>query len=359
MVEFDITLNRGSFALQASLKMEQTMVGLFGPSGSGKSTLLGILAGYIEPDRGRILVNGRCLLDSVRGVNIPIHQRRVGIVFQDSRLFPHLTVKSNLSYGFALLDENAKKFSLDHIVELLELSPLLQQRPHQLSGGEQQRVALGRALLASPDLLLLDEPLASLDERLKGQILPFLRRVKEQIHVPMIYVSHAINEILELTQQLVVINDGKILAHGDFHEVIMADKVLTLAHTLGLDNAISVTLVEKNHELGYCIGSYGDHTLLLPYTEMPAGTGFSLAIPASGIALSRRPIEGITIQNQIPGTVTAIRIVNHRALVTVNTGTILIAEITAKALHDLEIKIDDPVYCLIKAQAIRYLGKRD
>jgi molybdate transport system ATP-binding protein len=359
MIEFDVTLDRGSFALQASLKLEQTMVGLFGPSGSGKSTLLGILAGYIKPDSGRIIVSGRCLLDSSRGVHIPIHQRRVGMVFQDSRLFPHLTVKNNLSYGFNLLDESEKRFSLDQIIELLELKPLLQQRPHQLSGGEQQRVALGRALLASPNLLLLDEPLASLDERLKGQILPFLRRVKEQIQVPMIYVSHAINEILDLTQQLVVINDGKILAHGDFHEVIMADKVLSLAHTLGLDNAIHVTLVEKNHELGYCVGKSGENALLLPYTDIPAGTEFSVVIPASGIALSRTPIEGISIQNQLAGTVTAIRIVQHRALVTVDTGTILIAEITAKALHDLEIKINDPVYCLVKAQAIRYLGKRD
>lgn len=359
MIEFDVALNRGSFAIEASLVLEQTMVGLFGPSGSGKSTLLGILAGYIKPDRGRIVVNGRCLLDSSNGVHIPIHQRRIGMVFQDSRLFPHLTIKNNLRYGFDLLDESEKRFSLDQIVELLELKPLLQQRPHQISGGEQQRVALGRALLASPDLLLLDEPLASLDERLKGQILPFLRKVKEQIHVPMIYVSHAINEILDLTQQLVVINDGKILAHGDFHEIVISEKMLALAQSLGLDNTISVALVEKNHELGYCVGKYGDNSLLLPYTDMPVGTGLSLVIPASGIALSRTPIEGITIQNQIPGTITAVRIVNHRALVTVDTGTLLIAEITAKALHDLQLKTNDHVYCLIKAQAIRTLGKSD
>lgn len=362
MLEFDITLDRGSFALQASLKLEQPVVGLFGPSGSGKSTLLGILAGTIKPDRGRIVVNGRCLLDTARGVDVPIHQRRVGLVFQDSKLFPHLTVKGNLQYGFKLLAEAGQRFSLAQIIDLLELQPLLQQRPSQLSGGEKQRVALGRALLASPELLLLDEPLASLDERLKAQILPFLRRVKEQIRVPMIYVSHNINEILDLTRQLVVINDGAVLAHGEFHDIISTDKVLSLANSLGLDNSLSVELTEKHEELGYCVAECGENSLLLPYTDAPVGARFSVVIPASNIALSRKKISGISIQNQIPGTVSAIRIVNHRALVTVDAGSILIAEITAKALHDLKIKMHDPVYCLIKTQAIRslhYSGKCD
>ena len=363
MIELDIALDRGSFKLQAALTLEQstagTVAGLFGPSGSGKSTLLGILAGTIKPDRGRIVVNGRCLLDTARGVDIPIHQRRVGLVFQDSKLFPHLTVKGNLQYGFKLLAEADQRFGFDQIVNLLELEPLLQHRPSQLSGGEKQRVALGRALLASPGLLLLDEPLASLDERLKQQILPFLRRVKEQLGVPMIYVSHNINEILDLTRQLAVIDHGTILAHGDFHDMITSDKLLSLANSLGPDNALSVELTGKSEELGYCIASNGDNVLFLPYTEAPVGARFSVVIPASNIALSRKKISGISIQNQIPGTVSAIRIVNHRALVTVDAGSMLIAEITAKALHDLKIKIHDPVYCLIKTQAIRYFGKGD
>jgi molybdate transport system ATP-binding protein len=359
MIELDITLARNNFALQASLILTQPVTGLFGPSGAGKSSLLGILCGTIKPDRGRILVNGRCLLDTERGIHVPIHQRRVGMVFQDSRLFPHLTVKGNLNYGLDLLANGERRFSFDHIVDLLEIKPLLQQRPHQLSGGEQQRVALGRALLASPQLLLLDEPLASLDERLKGQILPFLRRVKEQIRVPMIYVSHAINEILDLTQQLVIINNGSILAQGDFHEVIMTDKVLALARSLGLDNVVNLKLVEKDEALGHCVGNNGDTLLLLPYTDLPLGANISVVIAAVNIALSRTPIAGITIQNQIPGTVTAIRIVEHRALVSVDTGTLLIAEVTAKAVQDLQLKVNDPVYCLIKTQAIRILGRSD
>ncbi|HEY8085096.1 MAG TPA: molybdenum ABC transporter ATP-binding protein [Methylophilaceae bacterium] len=356
MFEFDIALDRGSFSLQAALKLEQPVVGLFGPSGSGKSTLLGILAGTVTPDRGRIVVNGRCILDTALHINIPIHQRRVGLVFQDSKLFPHLSVKRNLEYGLNLLPETDKRFAFDQIVDLLELQPLLQQRPNQLSGGEKQRVALGRALLASPELLLLDEPMASLDERLKGQILPFLRRVKEQTRVPMIYVSHSINEILDLTQQLAVIHNGAILAHGDFHDIITTDKVLSLANSLGLDNAVSVELTEKDSELGYCVAQCGDNLLLLPYSELPVGSRFSVVIPASNIALAKKKISGTSIQNQIPGSVTAIRIVDHRALVTIDAGSILIAEITAKALRDMDIKVHDPVYCLIKTQAIRYFG---
>lgn len=359
MVEFDIQLSRGDFTLQASLQLEEPVIGLFGPSGSGKSTLLGILAGTINPDRGRIVVNGRCLLDSAHGINIPMHQRRVGIVFQDSRLFPHLSVSHNLQYGYHLLPETERRFSFDHITELLELRPLLQQRPRQLSGGEQQRVALGRVLLASPALLLLDEPMAALDQRLKAQILPFLRRIKEELQVPMIYVSHAINEILALTQRVAVIEHGSILAHGDFHQVITSDKVLALAHSLGLDNTIAVTLQEKNEEAGYCVARWGAETLLLPYSALPIGSSLSVVIPAAGVALSHGAVTGISIQNQLPATVTAIRIVNHSALVSLQCGTMpdtILAEITAKALYDLHIKVNDPVYCLIKAQAIRTLG---
>jgi molybdate transport system ATP-binding protein len=360
ILEFNVRLDRGSFLLQTELKLEQPVVGLFGPSGSGKSTLLGILAGTIKPDRGRIIVNGRCLLDTAHNTYVPIHQRRVGLVFQDSKLFPHLSVKRNLEYGFNLLPETDKRFSFNQIVDLLELQPLLQQRPNQLSGGEKQRVALGRALLAAPELLLLDEPMASLDERLKSQILPFLRRVKEQIGVPMIYVSHSINEILDLTQQLAVIHNGAILAHGDFHEIVTTDKVLSLANSLGLDNVLDVELVEKNAELGYCVAKCADNLLLLPHTDAPIGNNVSVVIPAANIALSRKKINGISIQNQIPGTVTAIRtVVNHRALVTIDVGSILIAEISAKALHDMEIKLNDQVYCLVKTQAIRYFGKSD
>jgi molybdate transport system ATP-binding protein len=170
----------------------------------------------------------------------------------------------------------------------------------------------------------------------------------------MIYVSHSINEILNLTQKIAIINNGTLLAYGNFHDILVTDKVLSLAHSLGIENVISVRLTEKSDS--HCLGSYPGNSLYLPFTELPVGSSFSVVVPASNIAVSRNFVEGVTIQNQIPGTVTSITITNHRALVTVDTGQPLIAEITEKALLDLNIKNDDRVYCLIKTQAIRHLG---
>jgi molybdate transport system ATP-binding protein len=211
MIEFSAKLHRKNFDLDVNLGIQKRVTGLFGPSGAGKSTLLSIIAGLIKPDIGRLIIDEECLFDSKAGVNIPIHQRRIGLIFQEGRLFPHLTVQHNLAYGFNLLEKQQQRFGLDQIVELLEIGHLLKQRPHQLSGGEKQRVAIGRALLSSPRLLLLDEPLASLDDRLKSQILPFLKRVAEEINIPMIYISHSMEEVQQITKNIAYIDNGKIL----------------------------------------------------------------------------------------------------------------------------------------------------
>jgi len=212
MIEFSAKLHRKNFDLDVNLELQKRVTGLFGPSGAGKSTLLSIIAGLIKPDIGRLIIDEECLFNSKAGVNIPTHQRRIGLIFQEGRLFPHLTVQHNLAYGFNLLEKQQQRFSLDQIVELLEIAHLLKQRPHQLSGGEKQRVAIGRALLSSPRLLLLDEPLASLDDRLKSQILPFLKRVAEEINIPMIYISHSMEEVQQITKNIVYIDNGKILS---------------------------------------------------------------------------------------------------------------------------------------------------
>jgi len=357
MIEIEAYLSRSGFTLDAKLLFDGPVIGLFGPSGAGKSSLLGIMAGLVRPNHGRVVIDGYCLLDSSHKVNVPVYQRRIGLVFQDSQLFPHLSVRNNLVYGLRLLPAKERRFSFDHIVELLEVGHLLEQHPGQLSGGEKQRVALGRALLTSPRLLLLDEPLAALDTRLKSQILPFLRRVKEQIQIPMIYVSHSINEILHLTQAVAIIQDGKIIASGNFHEAINHNEVLSLAHSLGLDNVIQTKVLRHDLEFGYTVVGQGGMQIMLPYVGITVGSNISLSVPASNVALSKTAIEGTTIQNQLPGIVTAIHKVDHRALVTVDAGCKLIAEVTGKAVFDLGISQGDRVYCLMKAQAVRYLGQ--
>lgn len=210
MIEVQARLKRKHFELDALLQLTQRVTAIYGPSGSGKSTLLSIIAGITQPDSGRILIDNECLFDSQACINKPIHQRKIGLVFQDGRLFPHLTVEHNLSYALNFTPVKEQQFQLKQIVALLEMGHLLNQRPHQLSGGEKQRVALGRALLSSPRLLMLDEPLASLDERLKNQILPFLKLVADEVKIPMIYISHSKEEIMQITDNLIDIRFGKV-----------------------------------------------------------------------------------------------------------------------------------------------------
>jgi len=356
MIEFDIKLARGQFALDASLKSEARVIGLFGPSGAGKSTLLNVLAGSIKPAQGKVVINGRCLLDTDSGIDIPMHQRRIGMVYQDGRLFPHMSVRNNLVYGMRLLPETARRYSLERITELLEIGPLLEQRPAQLSGGERQRVALGRALLASPDCLLMDEPMASLDVRLKSQILPFLRRVKEETAVPMIYVSHAMPEILDLTQQLAVMQDGRILSYGDYHEVLTSQAVLPLAHSLGIENVLVVTIAENHADLGHSVAILREHHLTLPLSQHEPGSRVPIAVPAAHIALAKSSVNGISIQNQLSGRITEIKLVGHRALISVDISTPLQVEVSEKSVRELGLETGQEIYCLIKTQSLRYLA---
>lgn len=212
MIEIKAQLQRKHFNLDVSLQIDTRVTAIFGPSGSGKSTLLSLIAGITQPDSGIITIDGECVFDSKLGVNKPIHQRRVGLVFQDGRLFPHMSVEQNLTYALKLNSHQKQLIQPAEIMQLLALDTLKKQQPHQLSGGEKQRVALGRALLSSPKLLMLDEPLASLDDKLKQQILPYLKLVTENINIPMLYVSHSKEEILKLTSAIIYIENGRIVA---------------------------------------------------------------------------------------------------------------------------------------------------
>jgi molybdate transport system ATP-binding protein len=210
MLQLDLRFRRGSFVLHAQASLNAPVTGICGPSGAGKSTLLALLAGLLRPQYGTVRFDSELLDDAARGIWVPPWHRRFGFVFQDELLFPHLSVRGNLLYGLRRLPAAARRLRLETVQALLELEPLLARRPAQLSGGERQRVALGRALLYSPRLLLLDEPLSSLDERLKQQILPFLRRIKEEVRIPMIYVSHDHREIDFLADERLEITQGEL-----------------------------------------------------------------------------------------------------------------------------------------------------
>ena len=357
MIDIELQRMQGNFNLQAKCIIDSPVVGLFGASGAGKSTLLGMIAGLIKPNAGHLMLDEECLFDAKRGIDIPLHKRRIGTVFQDSRLFPHLSIRDNLNYGFNLLSEKDRRFGFSQIVELLEVGHLLTQKPHQLSGGEKQRVTLGRALLISPRLLLLDEPLASLDTRLKNQILPFLRRVKEEVKVPMLYVSHAIDEILYLTSQIAIIEQGALLAYGNFHEIIHQENFQVVAHSLGLENVICANVFKHDTTYGHTELKQGNQIITMPLITADIGMSVTISIAASNVALSLFQLKHVTIQNQLHGVVTEIKQIDYRMLVTVAIGkNSIIAEVTIKALQSLGIAIGSNVYCLMKAQSIRIHG---
>lgn len=210
MLSFDFSYARGGFQLDARADIASGVTGICGPSGSGKSTLLLLIAGLLKPQSGQLRMRDDVLVDRARKIFVPAWRRHFGLVFQEGQLFPHLSVRDNLLYGHERLAPASRLFTLDIVLQLLEIGHLLDRRPALLSGGERQRVALGRALLYSPRLLLLDEPLSSLDERLKQQILPFLKRVKDETRIPMLYVTHAQAEVEFLADRVLMMDRGRL-----------------------------------------------------------------------------------------------------------------------------------------------------
>lgn len=214
MLLVDIEKQLGDFRLETSFTSDGLVTGLFGNSGAGKTSIVNMIAGLVTPDRGRILLDGETLDDTDLHLHIPPHRRRIGYVFQDARLFPHLSVRQNLDYGRRMNQLDPDAAAEKHTVDLLDIGDLLDRRPAQLSGGEKQRVALGRALLAKPKLLLLDEPLGALDEERKAEILPYFIRLRDEASVPMVFVSHDAGEMRRLATNVVILKRGKIAASG-------------------------------------------------------------------------------------------------------------------------------------------------
>lgn len=221
MLDISIKKKQGNFGLDICfLSSENGVTALFGKSGAGKTSVINMIAGLVQPDHGTIVVNNRVLFDSANGINIPAEKRRVGYIFQDGRLFPHLSVSSNLIYGMKLIRPSKRFVRFEQVVDLLGIESLLDRRPAKLSGGEKQRVAIGRALLTSPSLLLMDEPLASLDSDRKAEVLPFISGISHEFKLPILYVSHSPDEVLSLAENLVLIDSGKVIATGKTQELL-------------------------------------------------------------------------------------------------------------------------------------------
>lgn len=216
MLEVKVRKKLGVFAVDVAFSSgDSGITAIFGPSGAGKTSIINMVAGLLKPDEGKIYIDDEPLFDSTKAINIPPNKRRLGYIFQDGRLFPHLSVRSNLTYGMKLIRKKDRRLNFDQVVALLDLETLLYRRPAKLSGGEKQRVAIGRALLTSPSLLLMDEPLSSLDGRLKAEILPFVSRMQKESLIPVLYVSHSTDEILSIADRVIVVQSGNVTFTGN------------------------------------------------------------------------------------------------------------------------------------------------
>ncbi len=351
MIDVDIEQQLGAFQLAVKFEAEAPIVGLFGRSGAGKTSVINAIAGITKPLRGIIRVNDLLLFDAARGINLPPEKRRVGYVFQDPLLFPHLDVESNLLYGRRRRITAECFIEPTRVIELLGLGALLRRKPQALSGGEKQRVAIGRALLAQPRILLMDEPLAALDVPRKTEILDYIERLRDELHIPIVYVSHSVPEITRLADTVVVLSDGKCLAVGDV-DVVMGRldlKPVTGRYEAGALLDTRVTAHDAEHQLTMLAFDGGE--LVVPYLDAPVGERVRARIRARDVSLAvHRPTE-ISILNILPGHVKSIDVETGPIVdvqLTVGSAT-LTARITRRSVQQLGIHTGQELYALVKA----------
>lgn len=340
------------FALDIDFDVPQGITVLFGRSGSGKTTITNAVAGLLTPHSGRVILGETVLLDTNKGVNLPPHKRGLGYVFQEGRLFPHLTVKQNLNYGRSFAKEDGRGPSVEHVADLLGISGLLNRRPATLSGGEKQRVAIGRALLANPKIILADEPLAALDEARKAEILPYFERLRDEVAVPILYVSHSAAEVARLATTVVALQDGKIARQGPAIEVL-SDPMVTPAGVRAAGAVLEAT-VRAHHPDGLTELDAGGQPLFLPRIDRDIGDRLRVRIAAQDVILSSDAPVGLSALNVLPGTVAQIRAgEGPGTLVSLQTpaGTIL-ARVTQRSAAALGIASGKTCYAVLKSVAV-------
>lgn len=358
MLDIDLKHQQGAFLLDARFTAGGGLTALFGRSGSGKTSIVNIIAGLIKPQKGRVSVDGIVLTDTEQRIFVPRHKRRIGYVFQEGRLFPHLTVHQNLLYGHWFAPKGERREDLDRVVDMLGIDAILDRRPGRLSGGEKQRVAIGRALLANPRLLLMDEPLASLDDARKAEILPYIERLRDQSQIPIVYVSHSVGEVARLASTIVLLSNGKVAAVGPVTEIMHRLDLFPLTGHAEAGAIIEATVARHDERFGLTELRSRAGQWRLPLLEAAPGTQLRLRVRARDVMLATQEPKDLSALNIVPGVVAEIReaegpIVDIRLDCS---GDTLLARLTRYSATRLGLAPGSRVFALVKTVS---LDRRD
>ncbi len=360
LLNMSVKLRRNQFDLNTQMSISDSSVGLFGKSGAGKSTVLGLIAGTIQPQSGHIILDGKILFDSRKGIMVPREQRSIGAVLQGDCANSTENVRDNLTTTYHRTLKQRRLFKLDYLIELLELGSILDHDIKLLSGGERQRVAVARSLLKSPKLLLLDETFAAIGNDYRIQLLPILKRLQNELGLPVLYASQSLGEILELTDRLIVLEQGKVLQKGSLLEVAKQQGMLRYLGIRQIDNILPVTILSHDYLSGCSLAQSFGLPLTLPLRpHLVVGGQTKISIRANDVALSCSYISGISIQNQIRGRICALIPSGESLIVQIDCGGTLLAEITPGACRDMVLQEGEDIYCLIKTHSIAYLSELD
>ena len=350
-----LRLRRENFLLEVNETLPDTgTIALFGPSGAGKTTLLRCLAGLEPAAEGSLSLNGATWQDHAQRLFVPAHQRGIGMVFQEARLFDHLTVQGNLEYGLRRTPASQRRLTLEEVVAALQLSPLLKRTPRQLSGGERQRIALGRTLLASPRLLLLDEPLSALDRTLKDAVMHFLAQLPGRLGIPVIYVSHTLDEVIRLADYLLLLEAGRVSGHGRLTDMFQRLD-LSLAQRDDAGGVLEAEIIAHDERYHLTTLGYADQHLSVGRLPEQLGTRLRLHIQARDVSLTLQPPADTTILNILPCTVSALATARSPAHVLIKlevSGQSLLARVTRRSCDQLGLSPGLRVYAQIKSVAL-------
>jgi molybdate transport system ATP-binding protein len=356
----DVSIRKrlGGFALDVAFTgAAEGVTVLFGPSGAGKSQALAAIAGAARPDQGRIALGDEVLFDAERGLDVPMQRRGIGWVFQDARLFPHLDVTQNLTYGARRARGRPEIVAFDEVVEVLGIGQLLKRRPHDLSGGERQRIAIGRALLSQPRLLLMDEPLSALDAARRAEIMPYLERLKTRFRLPILYVTHALSELARLADRVVVLEQGRVLAEGALNDVLSRPDLPALSGRRDAVSAFDAVVAGHDPERRLTRLQAGAASLLVPALPLEPGARVRVATLAREVLLATEPPRALSARNVLPGKVARLTPGADLAVlveVQLDGGPSLLAAVTDDALRDLGLEPGRPVWAVLKSVAVEH-----